>query len=191
MGSAILQIRAKGRQEPISESSKMRLAGRSRFPWTEPKLRSTLSQVNLRVLADAYKPSYFYWESIDMLRKFFIVGVVLVSPGLCGSDRHDATGVKPFSQHTCVAGHTKSIWTIDCEQRRTHVIMIVAVALALRTNLDNEYVQSWPSPQMTPTWCRSTKTTCRRCCGTTRFCWEVLLHVWWLPYVDAHCECER
>eukprot|EP01043_Picozoa_sp_COSAG02_P028780 COSAG02_NODE_1761_length_11029_cov_46.691034_2_plen_1633_part_00 len=142
VGSAILQIRAKGRQAPISESSKMRLAEALKI--SLDRAEATIDAVTASTfgfLADAYKPSYFYWESIDMLRKFFIVGVVLVFPR--GSVAQISMTLLVSNLFFAAHMHCWP-YKVDLDNRlraatELHVIMIVAVALNLRTNLDNEY----------------------------------------------------
>eukprot|EP01043_Picozoa_sp_COSAG02_P067050 COSAG02_NODE_10637_length_1893_cov_7.555741_2_plen_579_part_01 len=142
VGSAVLQIRAKGRQESIPESSKMRLA--EAFKVSLDRAEATIDAVTASAfgfLADAYKPSYFYWESVDMLRKFFIVGVVLVFPR--GSVAQISMTLLVSVLFLCAHMHCWP-YKVDLDNRlraatELHVIIIVAVALILRTNLDNEY----------------------------------------------------
>ena len=110
------------------------------------EVAATVRQVraldNYKFLTNAYNPATPYWESIDLLRKLFLVGlVVLVGRG---SEAQIAAG--NATSFLFFAAHMK-VWPMktdwDNYLRATceiHVLMTITVAFVLKGDLSHEIV---------------------------------------------------
>jgi hypothetical protein len=143
--AAIAQLRAKRREEAVPETIKLRLAESLKIsPANAEVTISAVCGSSYGFLADAYKPPYYYWESVDMLRKFVLVGVVLIFPRgsvgqiyvtLCVSVLFLVAHVRCWPYKVDLDNYLRAATEL-------HVIVIVSVALAFRTDLDNVYAES-------------------------------------------------
>eukprot|EP01043_Picozoa_sp_COSAG02_P052433 COSAG02_NODE_5647_length_4153_cov_5.533300_1_plen_1278_part_10 len=92
-------------------------------------------------LVDAFKPKFFYWESMDMLRKLALLGLVLLFER--GSINQIAVSLI-ISLFFLVAHLRVHPYKLDSDNHfrsatELHVLLTIATGLVFRTDLDNGF----------------------------------------------------
>ena len=143
IGAAIILYRERQRQlqTPIAEQLKLQVAGA--FGLSVQGAEDACYNIKLGskygFLTDAFKPQYFMWESMDMLRKLMLVGLVLVFDR--GSVAQIAIAL--IMSFCFLAAHMR-FWPykldLDNQFRAAtefHVFLTLTVGLVFKTDLDS------------------------------------------------------
>eukprot|EP01046_Picozoa_sp_COSAG06_P039020 COSAG06_NODE_4562_length_4142_cov_30.248330_1_plen_913_part_10 len=92
-------------------------------------------------LVDAFKPKFFYWESIDMLRKLALLGLVLLFERGSVNQITVSLIISQFflAAHLIAQPYKLASDNYFRTATELHVLLTIATGLVFRTNLDNPF----------------------------------------------------
>ena len=143
VAAMIILHREKRVQPKVAESLKLRAAEalsitpeQAEFAVNDIRLGSTYG-----FLVDAFKPNFFYWESMDMLRKLSLLGLVVLFKR--GSVNQIAVSLIISFFFIVAHLHAQPYKLVSDNYFRTatelHVFLTIATGLVFRTDLDNPF----------------------------------------------------
>jgi len=143
VAAMIVLYRERNAQPTVAESLKLRAAEalaitleEAEFAVNEIRLGSSYG-----FLVDAFKPKFFYWESMDMLRKFSLLGLILFFER--GSVNQIAVSliISFFFMAAHLIAQPYKLASDNHFRAATelHVLLTIATGLVFRTDLDNPF----------------------------------------------------